>query len=59
MVSTGSVIADSKKNEHKYHCCQFLQIWVLPWKKDLHPLYQHGVVPEEKKGGILCRSPVV
>lgn len=58
--SAGSGVAHSEKNEHKHLTCNFLQIWVLPWKKGLEPVYHHGTVMEEEKrrGFVTIISPL-
>ena len=45
----GSGIAHSEQNEHSKEEVHFLQIWALPWKKSLPPIYHTMTFPEERK----------
>jgi quercetin 2,3-dioxygenase len=45
----GSGIAHSERNENKSKTVHFLQIWALPWKKSLPPIYHTNTFPEEDK----------
>lgn len=45
----GSGIAHSEANEHKGDWVHFLQIWALPWKKGLRPIYHTETFPEADK----------
>ena len=45
----GSGIAHSEQNEHHSTTVHFLQIWALPWKKSLPPVYHTKNFPEEAK----------
>lgn len=42
-------MAHFEENEHKREVCSLLQIWVLPWKKDLKPVYHHSTSSEREK----------
>ena len=45
----GSGIAHSEQNEHSSQTVHFLQIWALPWKKGLRPIYHTKSFPEDDK----------
>lgn len=45
----GSGIAHSEQNENKSKTVHFLQIWALPWKKSLTPIYHTKTFSEENK----------
>lgn len=45
----GSGIAHSEQNEHPSTTVHFLQIWALPWKKSLTPIYHTRSFPEAEK----------
>ncbi|KAL2439049.1 hypothetical protein ABEF95_015695 [Exophiala dermatitidis] len=45
----GSGISHSEYNEHDRDWVHFLQIWVLPWKKNLPPIYHTSTFSEEDK----------
>lgn len=45
----GSGIAHSEQNEHPSSTVHFLQIWALPWKKSLTPIYHTKTFPEADK----------
>ncbi|KAG9789858.1 hypothetical protein KCU88_g1394, partial [Aureobasidium melanogenum] len=45
----GSGISHSEYNEHDRDWVHFLQIWVLPWKKNLPPVYHTSTFSEEDK----------
>lgn len=45
----GRGIAHSEQNEHARDWVHFLQIWVLPWKKGLTPIYHTETFGEEAK----------
>jgi hypothetical protein len=45
----GTGIAHSEQNEHASKPVHFLQIWVLPWKKSLRPIYHTKTFPESDK----------
>jgi hypothetical protein len=51
--SAGSGVKHSENNEHATEHARFLQIWVLPWKKGLNPVYHTQTVAEEKRRGFL------
>ena len=56
----GSGIAHSEQNEHKSDTVHFLQIWALPWKRGLKPVYHTNTFPEEdkRKGFVHIISPL-
>lgn len=45
----GSGIAHSEQNEHESKTVHFLQIWALPWKKGLTPIYHTKTFSEDEK----------
>lgn len=45
----GSGIAHSEQNEHASSTVHFLQIWALPWKKSLPPIYHTQNFPQDLK----------
>ncbi|EXJ95797.1 hypothetical protein A1O1_00921 [Capronia coronata CBS 617.96] len=45
----GRGISHSEYNEHDRDWVHFLQIWVLPWKRNLPPTYHTRTFPEEDK----------
>lgn len=45
----GSGIAHSEQNEHSSKTVHFLQIWALPWKKGLTPVYHTKTFSEDEK----------
>ena len=45
----GRGIAHSEENEHPKDWVHFLQIWAIPWKKGLSPIYHTSTFPEEDK----------
>jgi len=47
--SAGSGVKHSENNESAMESVRFLQIWVLPWKKGLAPVYHTQTFGEEEK----------
>jgi quercetin 2,3-dioxygenase len=47
--SAGSGVKHSENNESATESVRFLQIWVLPWKKGLAPVYHTQTFGEEEK----------
>lgn len=45
----GRGISHSEYNEHKQDWVHFLQIWALPWKRNLPPAYHTSTFSEEAK----------
>ena len=45
----GTGIAHSEGNEHNRDWVHFLQIWALPWKRGLPPIYHTNTFNEEEK----------
>lgn len=45
----GKGIAHSEENEHSQDWVHFLQLWVIPWKKGLPPVYHTSTFAEEEK----------
>jgi quercetin 2,3-dioxygenase len=45
----GTGIAHSEGNEHNKDWVHFLQIWALPWKRGLPPIYHTNTFNEEEK----------
>ncbi len=45
----GRGISHSEYNEHKSDWVHFLQIWALPWKRNLPPTYHTDTFPDEDK----------
>jgi redox-sensitive bicupin YhaK (pirin superfamily) len=45
----GSGVKHSENNESRTESVRFLQIWVLPWKKGLSPVYHTQTFAEEEK----------
>ncbi|OLN87681.1 putative quercetin 2,3-dioxygenase [Colletotrichum chlorophyti] len=56
----GTGIAHSEVNEHDKDIVHFLQIWVLPWKRGLVPIYHTRYFSEDdkRKGFIKILSPL-
>jgi redox-sensitive bicupin YhaK (pirin superfamily) len=56
----GRGIAHSEENEHDEDTVHFLQIWVLPWKKGLTPIYHTRTFDEasKRKGFVNIISPL-
>ncbi|KAL8695929.1 MAG: hypothetical protein Q9201_007899 [Fulgogasparrea decipioides] len=56
----GSGISHSEHNEHASNPVHFLQIWAIPWKKDLTPKYHDLTVSEHDKrqGFVIIISPL-
>jgi len=56
----GKGIAHSEENEHKKDTVHFLQIWALPWKKGLPPIYHTSTFDEadKRKGFVKIISPL-
>ncbi|EXJ81323.1 hypothetical protein A1O3_07613 [Capronia epimyces CBS 606.96] len=45
----GKGISHSEYNEHERDWVHFLQIWVLPWKRNLPPIYHTSTFPDQDK----------
>ncbi|CAK7266485.1 hypothetical protein SEPCBS57363_002117 [Sporothrix epigloea] len=45
----GTGIAHSEFNEHKTDTVHFLQIWAVPWKRGLPPVYHTSQFPDKAK----------
>jgi quercetin 2,3-dioxygenase len=56
----GKGIAHSEENEHKTDTVHFLQIWALPWKRGLPPIYHTSTFDEtdKRKGFVNIISPL-
>lgn len=56
----GTGIAHSEQNEHSQLPVHFLQIWALPWKRSLTPIYHTKTFPEAAKrvGFVTIISPL-
>ena len=56
----GSGISHSEENENTKDWVHFLQIWALPWKKNLSPIYHTSTFPEsdKRKGFVTIISPL-
>ena len=56
----GTGIAHSEQNEHATEPVHFLQIWVLPWKRNLMPNYHTKTFDEARKreGWVTIVSPL-
>lgn len=56
----GTGIAHSEQNEHKSSEVHFLQIWALPWKRGLPPMYHTSTFSDESKrsGFVTIISPL-
>jgi len=56
----GKGIAHSEQNEHKADWVHFLQIWALPWKKGLPPIYHTSTFDEadKRKGFVPIITPL-
>ncbi|KAK6369233.1 hypothetical protein LTR64_007396 [Lithohypha guttulata] len=56
----GKGIAHSEQNEHKADWVHFLQIWALPWKRALPPIYHTDTFPEgdKRKGFVNIITPL-
>jgi len=58
--SAGTGVRHSETNESPTESVRFLQIWVLPWRKGLSPMYHTRSLGEEekRKGFVTLISPV-
>lgn len=56
----GSGIAHSEQNEHPRDTVHFLQIWAIPWKRGLTPIYhtRHFDDAEKRKAFVPILSPL-
>jgi len=56
----GSGVAHSEENEHATDTVHFLQIWALPWKKNLQPRYHTSTFSDadKRKGFVTIISPL-
>jgi hypothetical protein len=56
----GKGIAHSEQNEHDRDWVHFLQIWALPWKKGLPPIYHTSTFSEadKRKGFVQIITPL-
>ena len=56
----GKGIAHSEQNEHDKDWVHFLQIWALPWKRNLPPTYHTNTFSEEdkRKGFVTIITPL-
>lgn len=56
----GKGISHSEYNEHSKDWVHFLQIWALPWKRNLPPIYHTSTFPEEdkRKGFVTIITPL-
>jgi quercetin 2,3-dioxygenase len=56
----GKGIAHSEQNEHKADWVHFLQIWALPWKRGLPPIYHTSTFDEadKRKGFVTIITPL-
>ena len=58
--SAGRGVRHSENNESAVEAVRFLQIWVLPWKEGLRPVYHTQTFAEEekRKGFVIIISPL-
>jgi redox-sensitive bicupin YhaK (pirin superfamily) len=58
--SAGSGVKHSEDNESPTESVKVLQVWVLPWKKGLGPVYRTQTFAEEekRKGFLTIISPL-